>query len=108
MGYYDSIISTFPSSYIINPLTLAQIYRTLKPDGRLIIVLSAEFTSRQLEYRLAAWLFKVTGQATSTSQASSFFDRLTTTGFEVSTHWEQLPTSKVMILEVQKSLVPKE
>ncbi len=99
---FDAILTTFPTPFIVNPQTLAQIHRTLLPDGRLWIVLSAEFTSRRLLYQLAALIFKITGQATSTSEADSFMDRFSQAGFETSTHWHVLPTSKVMILEVRK------
>lgn len=106
--FFDIVVTTFPTPYIINPQTLDQIHRTLKDDGRLIIALSAEFTSRRLLDRLAALLFKITGQATSAIEAASFIDRFTAAGFHTRTHWRELPTSKVMILEVQKFVTDKE
>jgi len=38
---FDSVVSTFPTDYIFDPLTLNQIGRVLIPDGRLIVVLGA-------------------------------------------------------------------
>jgi SAM-dependent methyltransferase len=38
---FDSVVSTFPTDYIFDPLTLGQIGRVLLPDGRLIVVLGA-------------------------------------------------------------------
>ena len=38
---FDSVVSTFPTDYIFDPLTLGQIGRVLVPDGRLIVVLGA-------------------------------------------------------------------
>jgi SAM-dependent methyltransferase len=38
---FDSVVSTFPTDYIFDPLTLGQMERVLTPDGRLIVVLGA-------------------------------------------------------------------
>jgi SAM-dependent methyltransferase len=35
---FDSVVSTFPSEYIYDPDTIAEVERVLRPDGRLIVV----------------------------------------------------------------------
>lgn len=35
---FDSVVSTFPSEYIYDPDTIAEVERTLRPGGRLIVV----------------------------------------------------------------------
>jgi len=35
---FDSIVSTFPSEYVVDPLTLSELARVLRPSGRLVIV----------------------------------------------------------------------
>lgn len=35
---FDSVVSTFPSEYIIDPQTLSELSRVLRPGGRLVIV----------------------------------------------------------------------
>jgi ubiquinone/menaquinone biosynthesis C-methylase UbiE len=38
---FDTVVSTFPSDYISDPDTIAEVARVLRPGGRLIIVFSA-------------------------------------------------------------------
>ena len=55
---FDTVISTFPSEYIFDPRTLAEVKRVLINDGRLI-VLPAAFPSNGF----LKWLYKVTGES---------------------------------------------
>jgi SAM-dependent methyltransferase len=38
---FDCVVSTFPTEYIYDPATIAEIVRVLRPDGRLIVIESA-------------------------------------------------------------------
>lgn len=55
---FDTVISTFPTEYIFDPSTLAEVNRTLRKDGRLI-VLPATFPSNSI----LRWLYKITGES---------------------------------------------
>lgn len=35
---FDNVVSTFPSEYIYDPETIAEVARVLRPDGRLIVI----------------------------------------------------------------------
>lgn len=74
-GYFSTVISTFPSEYIYDPESLAEIKRTLNRKGRLVIVPAAWLTSGDLLTRMAAALFRITGQvpAESPETASHLF-----------------------------------
>lgn len=37
-GSFDTVVSTFPSEYIYDPATIAEIERVLRPGGRLIVI----------------------------------------------------------------------
>ena len=37
-GMFDSVVSTFPSEYIYDPDTLAEVERVLRPGGRIIVI----------------------------------------------------------------------
>lgn len=56
-GYFDTVVSTFPSEYIFDQNTLNEIRRVLKPLGKLVI-LPVAFPSN----RFLKWLYKVTGE----------------------------------------------
>lgn len=55
---FDTIVATFPTEYITNPGTLAEVRRCLSKGGILIVLPVAWPRNRILE-----WLFKVTHQA---------------------------------------------
>ncbi|GHO53975.1 class I SAM-dependent methyltransferase [Ktedonobacter robiniae] len=39
---FDAVVSTFPSEYIFDPDTIAEVARVLRPGGRLIVVLGSQ------------------------------------------------------------------
>jgi len=39
--YFDCVVTTFPSEYIFNPITIKEIYRVLVPGGKLVMLLTA-------------------------------------------------------------------
>jgi len=60
---FARIVATFPSEYIYNPDTIAEIRRVLQPGGVLVLVPLAWITGAAWYDRLAAWLFRATYQA---------------------------------------------
>lgn len=59
---FTDIISTFPAEFIFDPLTLREVRRVMKPDGRLIIVPNATFTTSDARTRALNGLYWITGQ----------------------------------------------
>jgi ubiquinone/menaquinone biosynthesis C-methylase UbiE len=57
-GSFDSIVSTFPTEYIFDPRTLAEVRRCLSTGGRLIALPLAMPKNRILD-----WLYRVTGES---------------------------------------------
>jgi len=60
---FDTIFSTFPTEYFYDSHTLAEVRRTLKNEGRYVILPVAWITGNGFVDRVAAWLFRVTGQS---------------------------------------------
>lgn len=59
---FDSVVATFPSSYIVDPASLAEVARVLSPGGRLIVVAGARLSGRDAVSRFIEWLYSITGQ----------------------------------------------
>jgi len=59
---FDSVVATFPTPFIVQPDTLAEIARVLRPAGRLVIVAGARLTGRDPLSRFVEWLYRLTGQ----------------------------------------------
>jgi ubiquinone/menaquinone biosynthesis C-methylase UbiE len=60
---FDNVVATFPAEYIFEPQTLKEIRRVLVPAGQLVIIPTAWITGGRFLERLAAWVFRVTGEA---------------------------------------------
>lgn len=61
-AFFDAVVATFPSEYILEMATLSEIRRTLRPGGVVVIVAAAWPKGPALWDRAAAWLFRITGQ----------------------------------------------
>lgn len=62
MGCFDNVVATFPTNYIFEQRTLDEIFRVLRPGGRLVVVPMAWILGGSVWDRAAIWLFRVTGQ----------------------------------------------
>lgn len=95
-GYFDTVVSTFPSEYIFDGRTLSEIKRVLRNSGRLI-VLPAAFPSNGF----LKWLYKVTGESPERLD-EALKERLTRpfeqTGFETEMQIMELKSSRLVVL----------
>ena len=60
-GAFDSVVSTFPAEFIVEPAALKEIARVMKKEGRAVVVPGVAF-KRSLPARFLEWLYTVTGQ----------------------------------------------
>ncbi len=76
-GTFDSAVSTFPTEYIAKPRTLAEVARVTNDQGRLVVVLGAQFGRQTPSTRLVDWLYRITGQREASVEAEpDVFERL--------------------------------
>jgi len=97
---FDQVVSTFPSEYIVQDETLSEIQRVLRPNGRLVVLPAAWIRSQRPLDRLAAWLFRMTGQAE--SWGALFNDKFHVAGFLVEEERISLPGSELVVLIAAK------
>ena len=66
-GYFANVIATFPTNYMFDPATLAEVRRVLKPaqngsTGQLIIVVQGHLRGPWPFRSFIDWLYQITGQ----------------------------------------------
>ncbi len=101
---FQSVAITFPSEYIFDARTLEEIQRVLNPGGRLVILPIAWITGKRPIERLAAWLFRTTGEAPGkpgelTSELKGLFGRA---GFEVRKEVVEFKSSTLLFILAKK------
>lgn len=61
-GAFSDTVATFPTEYILDPATLAEVKRVLSAEGKLVVVASGRLTGSDPISRLLEWLYRITGQ----------------------------------------------
>ncbi len=100
---FNTVAATFPSEYIFETPTLAEIWRVLRPAGELVILPSAWITGKGLLERLAAGLFRATGQASRLELIlPGMKQHIAAGGFVVRHELVELERSRVLLLIATK------
>jgi ubiquinone/menaquinone biosynthesis C-methylase UbiE len=59
---FAAVVSTFPTEFIVEPPTLAEVRRVLRPGGRLVVVFSGILTGRGVTVEALEFAYRITGQ----------------------------------------------
>jgi len=103
---FDTVISTFPSEYILDPNTLSEIHRVLREDGHFIVLPAAWIVGRSILDRAAAWLSQITGETPKKILeivTERFVRPLEQADFKVAQRQIEVRSSIVLILIASKS-----
>ncbi len=115
---FDTLVATFPSEYIVDPATLAEVRRVLAPGGRLVVILAALFTADGLYERAVDIAYRLTlqssprhGRASAEPPPESPPDHrlayaLAGAGFAVRQRWVPAPGGRVLTLTAQLPAAP--
>jgi ubiquinone/menaquinone biosynthesis C-methylase UbiE len=103
-GTFNSIVATFPAEYIFESKTLKEIRRVLTPAGQLVIIPTAWITGGNMLDRLAAWVFRVTGEAPGMPHilSNAVKSRLVSAGFSVQSEIVKKKGSQVLVILAKK------
>ena len=111
---FHTVLSTFPTDYIVDPATLTAVHRALKPNGRLVIVPEGHLTGHGILHKLIEWLFRITGQRSDPFTAANtpewppssvwqpLRQRFAEAGLTLTVETISLPRSQVTILLATK------
>jgi len=103
-AHFTSIVSTFPTEFIVDPIAVQEFHRLLTHGGRLIFVPSATIIPAHVLDRFARWLFDVTGQAVGDTVLweEAIRERYESAGFELKIENVTLPRSVVWVVIATK------
>ncbi len=107
-GSFDTVVATFPSEYIFDPSTLREARRVLAPGGKLVLLPLAWITGNRPWERLAAWLFRITGQAPDQPRpiAANVREQFGRAGFVLRNELIQLKGSQLLFYIATSSRFP--
>lgn len=105
-AYFTSLVSTFPTEFIVDTDAVKEFARVLVSGGRIVFVPSAYIIPAHFFDRLAKWLFEVTGQGGSPEVEAWWQSRLAqvyqSAGFQVKVERVNLPRSIVWVVIATK------
>lgn len=102
-GSFTSVVATFPTPYIADPATLAEVRRVLTPGGRLVIVPEAQLSGGGPLRRAIDAAYRLTGQRTTTAAPQQRWSgllcaRITAAGLDCTVREVDLGDSRVTVL----------
>lgn len=104
-GSLRQVVATFPSEYILQSETLGEIYRVLAPGGDFLVLPVAWITGGHPVHRMAAGLFRITGQSPENSEELAleiWAKPIREAGLKVETTNIQMKDSVLLLIQATK------
>lgn len=93
---FGSIVATFPAEYIVDPASLVEFHRVLRPGGRLIV--AGLFVSLDVDWPAWRWLNGLVFGAASASPLGRVEQRMAAAGLAMQVLWRDDPPWRVPIV----------
>ncbi len=97
---FPAIVSTFPTDFIVDPATLAEVYRVLQPGGRLVFIPNGQLTGGGVARQGLEAAYRITGQRGPWSVRIE--DRFTEAWFTLSSAVEPCRISVAQVVIAEK------
>ncbi|HSM22419.1 MAG TPA: methyltransferase domain-containing protein, partial [Rubrivivax sp.] len=98
---FGSVVATFPAEYIIDPASLAEFQRVLKPGGRLIV--AGLFVTLDVDWPAWRWLNRQIFGAVSASPLARVGQRAAAAGLAMQVLWRDDPPWRVPVIVAEKT-----
>ena len=98
---FGSVVATFPAEYIVDPASLAEFGRVLKPGGRLIV--AGLFVTLDLDWPAWRWLNRQVFGVASASPLARVEQRTVAAGLAMQVLWRDDPPWRVPIIVAEKT-----
>ncbi len=97
---FDQVAATFPTEYIVDPQSLGEIRRVLRPGGQLILLPAARVTGNSLAARFSNFAYRVTGQDIAWDRANYVYltQPFRKAGFDIELAMRRVKNSELIIL----------
>lgn len=98
---FDAVLSTFPTEFIIAPDTLREIARVLRPSGRAVVVVMAQFLPDGPWTWFLEELYRITGQRDALPDLRPHVEAL---GLAYRTMWRTVDGASVLLVVLEKQV----
>ncbi len=95
---FAAAVCTFPASFVIQPLALAELARVLQPSGRAVLVLVGQLKGKGPLPWLIRLLYRLTGQRDAALSSFAVAELFCGARFEVATHIVRFPGSAAQVV----------
>lgn len=100
-GAFAAVLSTFPTPFIVEAATLAEVRRVLQANGVMVVVLSGALTGGDLGTKALEALYRITGQR-GDGRSDHLLTYFQDQAWDVAIHEETLPRSRVTLVVARK------
>lgn len=100
---FDGVAATFPTPYIVDPDTLGEIQRVLRPGGRLVVLMIAWITGKSLFERAMRLVYRITAESPPDDwDAAQALEPYRQAGFEAQIQFSEPPGSRLLFIIAEK------